>query len=75
MTPGDATMRAAADYERGTIDVAHLIDAADAETTGVVGGRLADGSLDDHARDHASSVFARTVLLIERGWPATGELA
>ena len=75
MTPSDATMRAAADYERGTIDVAHLIDAADAETTGVVGGRLADGSLDDHARDHASSVFARTVLLIERGWPATGDLA
>ncbi|WP_101622414.1 Fic/DOC family protein [Bifidobacterium parmae] len=75
MTPGDATMRAAADYEAGRIDVGALIDAADEETSHVVGAaRLADGSLDDHARDRAASVFARTVLLVERPWRPTGDL-
>ncbi|NEG54451.1 Fic/DOC family protein [Bifidobacterium platyrrhinorum] len=75
MTPGDATMRAAADYEAGRIDVAGLIDVADGETSRVVGAnRLADGSLDDHARDHAASVFARTVLLVERPWRPSGDL-
>ena len=42
MTPGDATMRAAAGYERGDNDVSALIDAADRETSGIVSGRLAD---------------------------------
>ena len=75
MAPGDATMRAAADYEAGRIDVAGLIDVADDETAQTVGrGRLVDGSLDDHARDRAASVFARTVLLVERPWRATGDL-
>ena len=46
MTPGDATMRAAAGYEQGDNDVSALIDAADRETSGIVSGRLADGSLD-----------------------------
>ena len=63
MTPGDATMRAAAGYERGDNDVSALIDAADRETSGIVSGRLADGSLDDHATDHASS------------WNPSGDLA
>ncbi|BBA47274.1 hypothetical protein BBJK_00340 [Bifidobacterium bifidum LMG 13195] len=75
MTPGDATMRAAAGYEQGDNDVSALIDAADRETSGIVSGRLADGSLDDHATDHASSVFARTVLLAERRWNPSGDLA
>ncbi|MBT1172146.1 Fic family protein [Bifidobacterium sp. MA2] len=57
MTPGDATMRAAADYEAGHIDVARLIDVADGEGA------------------PASGVFARTVLLAERGWRPTGDLA
>ncbi|MBW3078837.1 Fic family protein [Bifidobacterium simiiventris] len=74
MRPGDATMHALGRYERGDIDVSALIDAADAETSGIVGGRLADGSLDDHAADHASSIVARTVLLVERGWKAEGDL-
>ncbi|QOL33025.1 Fic family protein [Bifidobacterium eulemuris] len=77
MTPGDATMRAAADYERGDIDVARLIEIADESTARKIqsNGRLSDGSLDDHATDHADSVFARTVLLAERRWPASGDLA
>ena len=75
MTPGDATMRAAAGYERGDNDVSALIDTADRETSGIVSGRLADGSLDDHATDHASSVFARTVLLAERRWNPSGDIA
>ncbi|WP_125979447.1 Fic/DOC family protein [Bifidobacterium goeldii] len=74
MRPGEATMRAAACYERGEVDVLGLIDTADRETSGIVNGRLADGSLDDHATDHASSVFARTVLLAERRWNPTGDL-
>ncbi|KAB8289180.1 cell filamentation protein [Bifidobacterium ramosum] len=74
MRPGDATMHALGRYERGDIDVSALIDAADAETSGIVGGRLADGSLDDHAADHASSIVARTVLLVERGWSPSGNL-
>ncbi len=45
MTPGDATMRAAAGYEQGDNDVSALIDAADRETSGIVSGRLADGTL------------------------------
>lgn len=75
MAPGDATLRALRDYERGDLDVSGLIDAADAETSGVAPGRLADGSLDDHARDHAGSIVARTVLLTERGWEAGNDLA
>ncbi len=57
MTPGDATMRAAAGYERGDNDVSALIDTAPrtGETSGIVSGRLADRSLDDHATDHASA--------------------
>ena len=74
MAPGDATMRALGAYERGEMDVAALLDAADAETSGIVGGRLADGSLDDHARDHAGSIATRIVLLVERGWAAQGNL-
>lgn len=62
-------------YEQGDNDVSALIDAADRETSGIVSGRLADGSLDDHATDHASSVFARTVLLAERRWNPSGDLA
>lgn len=57
MTPGVATMRAAADYEAGRIDVARLIDVADGEDA------------------HESSIFARNVLLAERGWSPTGDLA
>ena len=75
MRPGEATMRAAADYEHGNISVLELINTADQETSGIVSGRLADGSLDDHATDHASSVFARTVLLDERRWNPTGDLS
>ncbi|KAB7791182.1 cell division protein Fic [Bifidobacterium leontopitheci] len=74
MVPGDATMRAAQAYERGDADVSRLIDAADRETSGIVSGRLADGSLDDHAADHAGSIFARTVLLVERRWNPSGDL-
>lgn len=74
MVPGEATMLAAAGYERGEHDVARLIDVADGETAASV-ARLADGSLDDHARDRAGAIFARTVLLVERGWPAGGDLA
>lgn len=62
-------------YEQGDNDVSALIDAADRETSGIVSGRLADGSLDDHATDHASSVFARTVLLAERRWNPSGDIA
>lgn len=54
MTPSDATMRAAADYERGDIDVSRLIDKAD--------------------DDPASGVFARTVVLAERGWRMSCDL-
>lgn len=75
MTPGAATMRAATEYQRGSIDVAALIDAADGESSAAAASRLADGSLDDHAADHAGSVFARTVLLAERPWRPTGDLA
>ena len=32
MTPGEATMRAAAAYERGLKPVTHLIDVADEQT-------------------------------------------
>ncbi|MBT1182228.1 Fic family protein [Bifidobacterium sp. CP2] len=74
MEPGPATMRAAAGYEDGRIDVGALIDAADAEDAAATERRLADGSLDDHARGRASAVFARTVLLAERRWNPTGNL-
>ena len=56
MTPGEATMRAAAGHESGDVDVARLIDVADGEGT------------------PASGVFARTVLLAERGWEPSGDL-
>ena len=70
-------MRAAAEYQRGSIDVAALIETADDETSRVVSSRprLADGSLDDHAADRAGGVFARTVLLSERPWEPSGDLA
>ncbi|WP_240947429.1 Fic/DOC family protein [Bifidobacterium oedipodis] len=82
MTPGEATLRAAAAYEQGREDVRHLIDVADEQTAfrrrlaagTTAGGKLADGSLDDHATDRADSVFARTVLLAETRWPASGDL-
>ncbi|WP_243388611.1 Fic/DOC family protein [Bifidobacterium scaligerum] len=82
MTPGEATMRAAAAYERGHEDVTHLIDVADEQTAirlhtaagAAAGDRLADGSLDDHATDRADAVFARTVLLAERRWNPSGDL-
>ncbi len=81
MTPGEATMRAAAAYEQGTQDVSHLIDVADEQTTmrinavGPTGeNRLSDGSLDDHAANRADAVFARTVLLAERRWNPSGDL-
>lgn len=57
MTPGEATRRAAADYEAGHIDVARLIDVAD-------GDQLP-----------ASGVFARNVLIAERGWRPSGDLS
>lgn len=66
-------MRAAADYQRGTIGVDGLLDAADAATD-AMRKRLADGSLDETARDRADSVFARTVLLAQRGWAPSGDL-
>ena len=76
MTPGPATMQAAADYERGSIDVLRLIEIADNESDSRISRyRLADGSLDDTASDHASSLFARNVLLAERGWKTTGDLS
>ncbi len=82
MTPGEATMRAAAAYERGLKPVTHLIDVADEQTAmrlraaaGPAGkDRLAAGSLDDHATDRADAVFARTVLLAERRWNPSGDL-
>ncbi|MBM6699499.1 Fic family protein [Bifidobacterium pullorum subsp. saeculare] len=74
MEPGDATMRAAARYQHGDIDVDGLIDAAD-QSTDAMRKRLADGSLDETARDRADSVFARTVLLAQRGWEPSGDLA
>ena len=57
MTPGEATMRAAAAYERGLKPVTHLIDVADEQTAMRLRAaadpagkdRLAAGSLDDHA--------------------------
>ena len=56
MTPGEATMRAAAAYERGLKPVTHLIDVADEQTAMRLRAaadpagkdRLAAGSLDDH---------------------------
>lgn len=59
MTPGEATMRAAAAYERGLKPVTHLIDVADEQTAMRLRAaadpagkdRLAAGSLDDHATD------------------------
>lgn len=76
MRPGEATLLAAADYEAGRLDVAALIDVADTETARAVSGdRLANGSLDDYAADKAASVFARTVLLAERGWEPSCDLA
>lgn len=76
MTPGPATMQAAADYERGSIDVLRLIEIADDESDSRISRyRLADGSLDDTASDHASSLFARNVLMAERGWKTTGDLS
>lgn len=75
MTPGTLTMQAAQAYQHGAIDVGALIETADDATQTAVRARLADGSLDDHATDHADAIFARTVLLAERPWPATGDLA
>ena len=82
MTPGEATMRAAAAYERGLKPVTHLIDVADEQTAMRLRAaadpagkdRLAAGSLDDHATDRADAVFARTVLLAERRWNPSGDL-
>lgn len=82
MTPGEATMRAAASYERGLEAVTHLIDVADEQTamrlraaaSSAGTDRLAAGSLDDHATDRADAVFARTVLLAERRWSPSGDL-
>lgn len=74
MEPGEETLRAAGAYERGDIDVSKLIETADLNTADGR-RRLADGSLDETARDRADSVFARTVLLAERLWPDTGDLA
>ena len=78
MTPGEATMRAAAAYERGLKPVTHLIDVADEQTAMRLRpagkDRLAAGSLDDHATDRADAVFARTVLLAERRWNPSGDL-
>lgn len=54
MAPSEATMRAAAEYERNVIDVSQLIDRAN--------------------EDAASEIFARTVLLAERGWPMSCDL-
>ena len=82
MTPGEATMRAAASYEHGLEAVTHLIDVADEQTamrlraaaSSAGTDRLAAGSLDDHATDRADAVFARTVLLAERRWNPSGDL-
>ncbi|KAB5607728.1 Fic family protein [Bifidobacterium jacchi] len=75
LTPTSATLRALEAYERGDMNVDELLAVADREASKLTVGRLSDGSLDDHAVGHASSILARTVLLIERGWPATGDLA
>jgi len=64
MTPGEATMRAAASYERGLEAVTHLIDVADEQTamrlraaaSSAGTDRLSAGSLDDHATDRADAV-------------------
>lgn len=80
--PGEATMRATVAYEQGREDVRHLIDIADEHTAfrlrsadgAAIGGKLADGSLDEHAADRADAVFARTVLLAETRWLASGDL-
>ena len=74
MTPGEATMRAAADYRAGHIDVAALIDVADGQAATAANSKLSDGSLDDKHSDKAPGIFARTVLLAERPWTPSGDL-
>ena len=82
MTPSESTLRSAAAYEQGREDVSHLIDVADEQTVirlrtasdPITGGKLSDGSLDDHAADRADAIFARIVLLAERRWNPSGDL-
>lgn len=76
MTPGPETMRAAVAYERGAIDISRLMAIADGESVSSSGrNHHADAAAKDAEADHASSLFARNVLLPAHGWRATGDLA
>ncbi len=83
MTPGEATMRAAAAYERGLKPVSHLIDVADEQTAIVCAPPPAlperivwlPAVLMIMPRIGPHAVFARTVLLAERRWNPSGDIA